>query len=233
MDYQVVLQLITILSVLVYGVNIGLSIGLANLSKKVIILICILYGGSVLLLGSMVTEYADILIDFMNTNSMFTNLLLGTILIVAGLLTIREWRKHDNNTIISILLSTIVPYACFMISLMFLNASLSSSLDLNSWTNKGYMAMLLIVIILITYYVSKNSKINKKPYQIVLGNYMITLGAYYIVSTLISPNMMMMRDSKLAAITIDSPLNLLLITIALIIVIFIGIYYNKEDNILK
>lgn len=233
MDYQIVLQLITILSVLVYGVNIGLSIGLANLSKRVIALICILYGGSVLLLGSMVTEYADILIDFMNTNNMFTNLLLGTILIVAGLLTIREWRKHDNNTIISILLSTIVPYACFMISLMFLNASLSSSLDLNSWTNKGYMAMLLIIIILITYYVSKNSKINKKPYQIVLGNYMITLGAYYIVSTLISPNMMMMRDEKLAAITIDSPLNLLLIIVALIVVILIGIYYNKEDNILK
>ena len=62
---------------------------------------------------------------------------------------------------------------------------------------------------------------------------MITLGAYYIVSTLISPNMMMMRDEKLAAITIDSPLNLLLITVALIVVVLIGIYYNKEDNILK
>ena len=233
MDYQVVLQVITILSVLVYGVNIGLSIGLANLSKKIITLICILYGGSVLLLGSTVTEYADVLIEFMNTNSMFTNLLLGTILMVAGLLTIREWRKHDNNTVISILLSTIVPYACFMISLMFLNASLSSSIDLSSWTNKGFMAILVIVIILITYHISKNSKINKKPYQIVLGNYMITLGAYYIVSTLISPNMMMMRDEKLAAITIDSPLNLLLITVALIVVVLIGIYYNKEDNILK
>lgn len=233
MDYQVVLQVITILSVLVYGVNIGLSIGLANLSKKIITLICILYGGSVLLLGSTVTEYADVLIEFMNTNSMFTNLLLGTILMVAGLLTIREWRKHDNNTVISILLSTIVPYACFMISLMFLNASLSSSIDLSSWTNKGFMAILVIIIILITYHISKNSKINKKPYQIVLGNYMITLGAYYIVSTLISPNMMMMRDEKLAAITIDSPLNLLLITVALIVVVLIGIYYNKEDNILK
>lgn len=233
MDYQVVLQVITILSVLVYGVNIGLSIGLANLSKKIITLICILYGGSVLLLGSTVTEYADVLIEFMNTNSMFTNLLLGTILMVAGLLTIREWRKHDNNTVISILLSTIVPYTCFMISLMFLNASLSSSIDLSSWTNKGFMAILVIIIILITYHISKNSKINKKPYQIVLGNYMITLGAYYIVSTLISPNMMMMRDEKLAAITIDSPLNLLLITVALIVVVLIGIYYNKEDNILK
>lgn len=233
MDYQVVLQVITILSVLVYGVNIGLSIGLANLSKKIITLICILYGGSVLLLGSTVTEYADVLMEFMNTNSMFTNLLLGTILMVAGLLTIREWRKHDNNTVISILLSTIVPYTCFMISLMFLNASLSSSIDLSSWTNKGFMAILVIIIILITYHISKNSKINKKPYQIVLGNYMITLGAYYIVSTLISPNMMMMRDEKLAAITIDSPLNLLLITVALIVVVLIGIYYNKEDNILK
>lgn len=233
MDYSVILQIITILSVLVYGVNIGLSIGLANLSKKVITLICILYGGSVFILGSMVTRYADILIEFMNTNNMFTNLLLGTILIIAGILTIREWRKHDNNTVISILLSTIVPYACFIISLMFLNASLTSVIDLNSLRIKLYFAIFLIIIILITYYISKHSKINKKPYQIVLGNYMITLGAYYIVSTLISPNMMTMRNEKLAAITIDSPLNMLIIMILFIIIVFIGIYLNKEDNLLK
>lgn len=233
MDYSVILQIITIISVLVYGVNIGLSIGLANLSKKVISLVCILYGGSVLILGSMVTKYANILIEFMNTNNMFTNLLLGCLLVIAGLLTIREWRKHDNNTIISILLSTIVPYACFMISLMFLNASLSTTIDLNSYTVKGYMALLVVIVILFTYYIAKRSKINKKPYQIVLGNYMITLGAYYIVSTLISPNMMTMRNQKLAAITIDSPINFVLIIIAVLIIVYIGIYLNKEDNILK
>ncbi|WP_323735914.1 DUF2162 domain-containing protein [Methanosphaera sp. ISO3-F5] len=233
MDYSILIQIITIISVLVYGVNIGLSIGLANLSKKVITCICILYGGSIFLLGSIVTKYSGAIIEFMNANNTFTNLLLGCLLIMAGLLTIREWRKHDNNTIISILLSTIVPYACFMISLMFLNASLATTIDLNSLTTKGYMAALLIIIILVTYFLSKHSKINKKPYQIVLGNYMITIGAYYIVSTLISPNMMTMRNSKLAAITIDSPINLILFIIAFIIMIIIGIYYNREDNILK
>lgn len=231
MDYSVILQIITILSVLVYGVNIGLSIGLANLSKKVIAAISVLYGGSVFLLGSMVTRYADILMEFMNTNNTFTNLLMGALLVIAGLLTIREWRKHDNNTIISILLSTIVPYLCFMISLLFLNASLNSVVDLNSLTVKGYMAAFLIIIILLTYFISKKSKINKKPYQIVLGNYMITMGAYYIVSTLISPNMM--RNEKLAAITIESPINLLIIVIFFIIMVVVGVLLNKEDNILK
>ena len=62
---------------------------------------------------------------------------------------------------------------------------------------------------------------------------MITLGAYYIVSTLISPNMMTMRNQKLAAITIDSPINFVLIIIAVLIIVYIGIYLNKEDNILK
>lgn len=233
MDYSVVLELITILSVLVYGVNIGLSIGLANLSKKVIALICILYGGSVFLLGSMVTKYSTFLLEFMNANNTFTNLALATLLIVAGLLTVREWRKHDNNTIVSIMLSTIVPYICFMISLMFLNASLSTVIDLNSWTTKGYMAAFLIVVIVFTYYLAKHSKISKKPYQIVLGNYMITLGAYYLVSTLISPNMMMMRSGKLAAITIDSPLNLLLTVISFIVIVAIGVYINREENLLK
>lgn len=233
MDYSILLEIITILSVLVYGVNIGLSIGLANLSKKVILLVCILYGGSIFLLGSFVTKYSGVLIEFMNANNTFTNLALAVMLILAGILTIREWRMHDNNTIISILLSTIVPYICFMISLMFLNASLTTVIDLNSLNVKAYMALVLIAVILITYFISKRSKNNKKPYQIILGNYMTTLGAYYLVTTLISPNMLMMRNEKLAVITIESPLNLFLIVSAFVIIVIIGIYLNKKDNLLK
>ena len=233
MDYLVVLQLITILSVLVYGVNIGLSIGLANLSKKVISLICVLYGGSVFLLGTFVSSYANIILEFISFNSMFSNLALATILIIAGILTIREWRLHDNNTIVSILLSTVVPYICFMISLMFLNTSLSSLVDLNSVKVKGIMYLFLIIIILLTYFISKHSKISKKPYQIVLGNYMITLGAYYLVSTLISPNMMIMRSEKLAAITISSPIALLSVVFLVIVMIAVGVMLNREDNIYR
>lgn len=233
MDYLVVLQLITILSVLVYGVNIGLSIGLANLSKKVISLICVLYGGSVFLLGTFVSSYANIILEFISFNSMFSNLALATILIIAGILTIREWRLHDNNTIVSILLSTVVPYICFMISLMFLNTSLSSLVDLNSVKVKGIMSLFLIIIILLTYFISKHSKISKKPYQIVLGNYMITLGAYYLVSTLISPNMMIMRSEKLAAITISSPIALLSVVFLVIVMIAVGVMLNREDNIYR
>ncbi len=233
MDYLVVLQLITILSVLVYGVNIGLSIGLANLSKKVISLICVLYGGSVFLLGTFVSSYANIILEFISSNSMFSNLALATILIIAGILTIREWRLHDNNTIVSILLSTVVPYICFMISLMFLNTSLSSLVDLNSVKVKGIMSLFLIIIILLTYFISKHSKISKKPYQIVLGNYMITLGAYYLVSTLISPNMMIMRSEKLAAITISSPIALVSVVFLVIVMIAVGVMLNREDNIYR
>jgi predicted transporter len=233
MDYLVILQLITILSVLVYGVNIGLSTGLANLSKKVISLICILYGGSVFLLGSFVSSYANIILEFISANSMFSNLTLAVLLIVAGILTIREWRLHDNNTIVSILLSTVVPYICFMISLMFLNSSLSSLMDLNSIKVKGVISLFLIIIILLTYFISKHSKISKKPYQIVLGNYMITLGAYYLVSTLISPNMMIMRSEKLAAITISSPIALLSVVFLVVVMIAIGVMLNREDNIYK
>lgn len=184
-------------------------------------------------MGSFVSKHSTVLIEFMNVNSTFTNLALAALLIIAGLLTVREWRLHDNNSIVSIILSTAVPYICFMISLMFMNASLSTVIDLDSWTNKAYMAMFLIIVILFTYYIAKHSKINKKPYQIVLGNYMITLGAYYLVSTLISPNMMTMRNQKLATITIDSPLNLALTVIIFIVIVAIGVYLNKEENILK
>ena len=62
---------------------------------------------------------------------------------------------------------------------------------------------------------------------------MITLGAYYLVSTLISPNMMIMRSEKLAAITISSPIALLSVVFLVIVMIAVGVMLNREDNIYR
>ena len=50
-------------SVLVFGVKIGLASGLANLSKKLFAIICIAYGGGVVLISAIASLYADQLIQ--------------------------------------------------------------------------------------------------------------------------------------------------------------------------
>lgn len=49
-------------SVMVFGVKIGLASGLANLSKKLFAIICIAYGGGVVLISAIASLFAEQLI---------------------------------------------------------------------------------------------------------------------------------------------------------------------------
>ena len=60
MDMMSVLWQFGILAaILVFGVKVGLASGLANLSKKLLAIICIGYGGGVLLISAVASLYAE------------------------------------------------------------------------------------------------------------------------------------------------------------------------------
>ncbi len=228
----IILQFLAVMSILVYGVNIGLATGLADLSKRVILFICLLYGGSVYYINYLGSTYTDIILEFVSSNNNLFYVSLGLLLIVAGIVTIREWRLHDKNTLLSIILSLSVPYLCFMLSLLLLNSYLTSTIDLTNYTIKILSSLVLIAIILITYFASKRSKSAKKSYQVIMGNYMISLGLYYLISIMVTPNIVTMRTEKLAAVSIEYPEMMVLLIISVIIMILYGIKNNK-NNILK
>ena len=85
-------------SVLVFGIKIGLASGLANLPKKLFAVICIAYGGGVILISYIASFFADQLVQAIYSYNTIFYIAMASIMIIAGLFTIREWKIHDKNT---------------------------------------------------------------------------------------------------------------------------------------
>lgn len=235
MDIATILfEILILLSILIFGVNIGLATGLAKLSKIFLIIIDIIYGGSILIMGYIATIHSEILLSIINGSTTEFYLSLSAILLIAGILTIREWRLHDNNTKLSIYLSLIAPYPCYILSLIALILYVNPNGELESTKIIMMIALSLMLVIVITYFISKHTRLIKKSYQSILGNFMISLGSYYLLLALIMPNMSVIRSSELAAIKIGSIEEIIEFIVLIIIFLFIGFVFSRQqDDVLK
>ena len=230
----VLFQILILLSILIFGINIGLATGLAKLSKKLLSLICIVYGGSILLMGYVCVIHSEIISSVIQGSNTEFYLLLAGIMLIAGILTIREWRVHDGNTKLSIYLSLIAPYPCYILSLIALILYINPTKDMESIKLILFIVVALIIVIVLTYIISKYTRLVKKAYQTIMGNFMITLGSYYLLLALIMPNISIIRSGDLAAIKIGSIEEIIEFIILLIVLLIIGFILNrKSEGILK
>ena len=98
-----------------------------------------------------------------------------------------------------------------------------------------YAAGALVGIMIVTYFASNTIvRVINRPYPIVLGNFMLLLGAYFLLSAIVIPNIAGVLTKTPSPITIGSPQDLFMIIIAFAILLFGGIILtNRGRNILK
>ena len=191
-------------SVLVFGVKIGLASGLANLSKKLFAIICIAYGGGVVLISAIASLYADQLIQAIYGYNTIFYIIMASIMIIAGLFTIREWKIHDKNTSTATSLAIIAPCPCCF----------------------GSVAVMVVT------YLASNTIVRfiRKPYPIVLGNFMLLLGAYFLLSAIVIPNIAGALTKTVSPISISSPQDILMVILAFAILIVGGMVLTKRGR---
>ncbi|WP_276954650.1 DUF2162 domain-containing protein [Methanobrevibacter woesei] len=224
-----------IASVVVFGIKIGLASGLANLSKKLLAIICIGYGGGVLLISWIASFYADQIIQAIyGYNSLFY-LIMASIMIIAGLFTIREWKQHDKNTTTATCLAVVAPCPCCFGSIIASVLMVAPTVGLGSVTLSVYVGIALVVTILVTYFASNLIiRVINKPYPIVLGNFMLFLGAYFLLSSLVIPNIASVMQSGASDLSIGDPITLLYVLVIIVILLVVGyLIYRKTDNLLN
>ena len=221
-------------SVLVFGIKIGLASGLANLSKRLFALICILYGGGVVLISAIASLYADQLIEAIyGYNTMFY-IIMASIMIIAGLFTIREWKLHDKNTSTATSLAIIAPCPCCFGSIIASVLIVAPTIGVSSLNLSWYAAAALVGVMIVTYFASNTIiRFINKPYPIVLGNFMLLLGAYFLLSAIVIPNIAGVLSKTQTPISIGSPQDILLIILAFAILMVGGIVLNRRGNILE
>ncbi len=218
-------------SVLVFGVKIGLASGLANLSKRLFAIICIAYGGGVVLISAIASLYAEQLIQAIYGYNTIFYIIMASIMIVAGLFTIREWKIHDKNTSTATSLAIIAPCPCCFGSIIASVLIVAPTIGVSSLNLSWYAAAALVGVMIVTY-IASNTIIRfiSKPYPVVLGNFMLLLGAYFLLSAIVIPNIAGALSKTTTPITIGSPQDVLMIILAFAILIAGGFILKRNGR---
>ena len=220
-------------SVLVFGIKIGLASGLANLSKKLFAIICIAYGGGVIIISAIASLFAEQLIQAIYGYNTIFYIIMASIMIIAGLFTIREWKIHDKNTSTATSIAIIAPCPCCFGSIIASVLIVAPTIGVTSLNLSAYAAAALVGVMIITYFASNTIiRFIDKPYPIVLGNFMLLLGAYFLLSAIVIPNIAGVLSKTLTPITIGSPQDILMVILAFAILIAGGFVLSRRGNIL-
>ena len=221
-------------SVMVFGIKIGLATGLANLSKKLFAVICILYGGGVVLISAIASMYADQLVQAIYSYNTIFYIIMALIMIIAGLFTIREWKIHDKNTSTATSLAIIAPCPCCFGSIIASVLIVAPTIGVTSLDLSWYAAAALVGVMIVTYFASNTIvKYINKPYPVILGNFMLLLGAYFLLSAIVIPNIAGVLSKTPTPITIGSPQDILMIVLAFAILLVGGVVINKRSSFLE
>ncbi len=232
MDMMSVLWQFGILAaILVFGIKVGLASGLANLSKKLLAIICIGYGGGVLLISAVASLYAEQLTQAIYSYNSIFYIIMALIMIIAGLITIREWKVHDHNTSTATSLAVIAPCPCCFGSIVASILIVAPTIGVGAFYLSWFAAAALVAIIIITYFASNTLlRFTSKPYPIILGNFMLLLGAYFLLSAIVIPNIAGSLSKDFSELTMSSPETIIVLVVMLIVLVIIGVLLNKKSK---
>ena len=218
-------------SVLVFGIKIGLASGLANLPKKLFAVICIAYGGGIILISYIASFFAEQLVQAIYSYNTIFYIIMASIMIIAGLFTIREWKIHDKNTSTATSLAIIAPCPCCFGSIIVSIMLVAPTVGLGLMELSLVVAGALVLTIVLTYFASNYLvRFINKPYPIVLGNFMFFLGIYFLLSALFLPNITAMIQNPMDGITIASPYYLIGALVVVLAIIAIGGVISRRNS---
>lgn len=232
MDMMSILWQVGILAaVLVFGIKVGLAAGLANLPKKLFAIICIGYGGGVLIISAIASLYADQLVQIIYGYNSIFYIIMALIMILSGLFTIREYKVHNKNTSTATSLAVIAPCPCCFGSIVASILIVAPTLGIGSFQLSWYAAAALVIVIVVTYFASNTIvKYINKPYPIILGNFMLLLGAYFLLSAIVIPNIAGSLSKDFGQLSIASPQSIVTVVVAIVILVIVGIFLNKQSK---
>jgi len=232
MSHINILWEIGILSViLLFGVKIGLAMGFAGLSRKKAALMIMAYCAGIMGLSALANPYIQTLQEYFTNYASLMTIVMATILIIAGTYTIKEWKQHQKNTATTTCLAIMAPCPCCFGAVILSIILIAPLIGVSALTIGKYAAILLGIFMGIFYLASKTiAEVSKIPHPILLGNFMLFAGLYFLAAAIILPNINSALISKMSPITIPNPKTLSYIIISAILLLGLGAYIDKKKS---
>lgn len=226
-------QLGVFAAVILFGAKLGIASGLANLSKKKLALLCLGYGGGIMILSAVASLYTSQISEIINRYNSLLFLAMALIMIFAGVYTIKEWKKHERNTMRTTRMILIAPCPCYFGSILASIIMAAPTVGLGAFSLSQYVAFVMVVVIVAGYFASNLIvKFLKRPYPIVIGNFMLFLGIYFLLSSILIPNIIEVFNHSMRLMTIPSLSSLTLAFAVAFAIVFIGIVVSRKNDFL-
>ncbi|MGC9517904.1 MAG: DUF2162 domain-containing protein [Methanomicrobiales archaeon] len=218
-------------AVLIFGLKIGLATGFAGLSKKVAAAIAIGYGLGILILTKLAEGYMNVLQKSIYDYNFVIMLILAVVIFYAGFHTIKEWKLHKKNHASASCWAMIAPCPCCFGAVLVSIVLVSPIIGASAFVIGQYAALFLSITIGLSYLASGYIvKISKKPYPVLLGNFMLFVGLYFLASAIVLPNINTVITSDITPLTVPSATTLVYVIIIMIVLIIIGVYSTKKRS---
>lgn len=226
---EIIWECLIVSIVLLFGINIGLAIGLTEIHKKEALAFSISYG-LILLIMSILANFLNTILYSVITYYISAILgIIGVITLLSGIYTIkrRETKEeHDSFSSAAVRCSSICYFAGFISTAVLLSKEITISfLEFNV-----FMAIVVILAITGFYSFSKILRHAEMPYPVLLGNFMILNGFYFLISAAFIPNIAGLSSLQTNALSINSDLSsLIFLIMAFVGVILLGAYLKGEE----
>ncbi|WP_292475064.1 DUF2162 domain-containing protein [Methanosphaera sp.] len=192
-------------AVLVFGVKIGLALGFSGIQRKKVGWILVGYAVGLILLSYICQPYSQQVYDIVYGYSGAIFAVIALIIVITGFKTIYDYNVTEKDVGSATCMAVVAPCPCCFGAILASVILVAPVAGISSVTLGSFTAIALVIVMGITYLLSFGivKKVNK-PYPVVLGNFMIFIGIYFVLCLMILPNISLLVVGSAIPINISN-----------------------------
>ncbi len=208
------------MGIIIFALKVSLGCGLASLSRKETLCIATLYLALSLVMGLVVGLMPEGATSSIMNMGVAMHMVIALLLVAMGVVTAREWNRHGRDLSRKTFWVLSVPCPACLAATFLSCSALAGLLEVAGWKVGSVVGLIFFVSIAIMS--TTVGKVVKAPSA--LGNVMIFVGLFYILSMLLIPAYLKTQSTPFAPVTIPASdlVTSYLFILALVVLGFVG-----------
>ena len=216
-------------AVLIFGLKIGLALGFSGIEKKKVLLILVGYGVALTIFSYVLTPYTQQVYTFVYQYTSGIFACIAIVILITGFKTISDWKVTGKDVGSGTCMAVVAPCPCCFGAILASIMLVAPIAGVSSITLGVFSSVALVLVMGITYFLSMQIvKRMKQPYPIVLGNFMIFIGLYFVLCLIILPNMAYITTGT--SIEIQSIENVSLMIVSVLCLLIAGGIFARNKS---
>jgi len=216
-----------IISIIIFfGTIIGLGMALKKISKLNFAITILIYSIIISVLLFIMNLNISLLCNPINRYITEIIGIIGFLVLLAGILTIKNWKLNKKITYLN--------NPAFLFPIIGGILGITSVYTMLIYSNSGYSIELIVAIVLallltivVAFGFSKFLKKLKKPYPLIISNFMVLVGFYFIMFAAFIPNIATLSSMQMNPLYVKSSNYVVFLLIAVAGIFLCGVFMQS------